>query len=161
MSLEWQIAIGLMGGVSLLILRQAKHLPLWARLVFPTLVIGATLGARSWESRVVQQRQSWEALRELAPATTTSRGYVGSARCQSCHPQEYDSWHHSYHRTMTQPAMGDAVLGTFDNTSLMIDGHKIELERRGEEYWVEMVDPDWIHDFAYEITLRKCVFKKL
>ena len=148
MSLEWQIAIGLMGGVSLLILRQAKHLPLWARLVFPTLVIGATMGARSWESRVVQQRQSWETLRELAPDTTTSRGYVGSARCQSCHPQEYDSWHHSYHRTMTQPAMGDAVLGTFDDTSLMIDGHKIDLERRGEEYWVEMVDPDWIHDFA-------------
>jgi hypothetical protein len=31
-----------------------------------------------------------------------SDGFVGSARCRSCHPQAYESWHASWHRTMTQ-----------------------------------------------------------
>src|SRR5207237_4419640 len=29
-------------------------------------------------------------------------GYVGSKSCRSCHADQFDSWHRSYHRTMTQ-----------------------------------------------------------
>lgn len=38
---------------------------------------------------------------------------VGSAECRSCHPEEHESWHRSYHRTMTQRAEGPAVLAPF------------------------------------------------
>ncbi|MFO7565230.1 MAG: hypothetical protein R6X02_21480 [Enhygromyxa sp.] len=31
-----------------------------------------------------------------------NEGFVGSKRCQSCHPRAYETWHASWHRTMTQ-----------------------------------------------------------
>ena len=31
-------------------------------------------------------------------------GFVSSQSCRACHPGEYEAWHDSYHRTMTQPA---------------------------------------------------------
>ena len=148
MNLEWQIFLFLIVAVSLLILRQVKNLPLWAYLGILGLVVMAIFSARSWENRVARHQSSLKALQRSAPSVISSGGYVGSARCQSCHPQEFDSWHESFHRTMTQLATEDAVLGDFNHSRLTIDGHEIQLEKRGEEYWVEMVDPDWIHDFA-------------
>ena len=32
----------------------------------------------------------------------SQHGYVSSNACLSCHPDQYSSWHRSYHRTMTQ-----------------------------------------------------------
>lgn len=39
-----------------------------------------------------------------APGVHQSEGYVGSAECKSCHPGAYDSWSHSYHKSMTRSA---------------------------------------------------------
>ena len=38
---------------------------------------------------------------ENRPIAVSAAQYVSSDTCRSCHPQEYDSWHGSYHRTMT------------------------------------------------------------
>jgi hypothetical protein len=45
------------------------------------------------------------------PIEVAHEGYVGSSRCQACHPAEYATWHRSYHRTMTQPANVHTLLG--------------------------------------------------
>ena len=66
-----------------------------------------------------------------------------SDACQSCHPEAFDSWHHSFHRSMTQRASTESVLANFDDVKLRLKKEPFRLERRGDEFWAEMTDPDW------------------
>lgn len=68
-------------------------------------------------------------------------GYVTSDQCRACHPDQFHSWHASYHRTMTQFARPDTVLAAFDGADLDVSGQKYRLERRGSEFWAEASDP--------------------
>ncbi|HVJ13785.1 MAG TPA: multiheme c-type cytochrome [Polyangiaceae bacterium] len=77
-----------------------------------------------------------------APAQRARAGYVSSRACQSCHPGEYASWHRSFHRTMTQLATPETVLAPLERARVTVDGRAIELERRGEEIWATLPDPD-------------------
>ena len=45
------------------------------------------------------------------PIEVHTDGYVSSDTCRACHPQQYATWHDSYHRTMTQVASPEAVVG--------------------------------------------------
>lgn len=80
-------------------------------------------------------------LRQSIPTEGRPGGYVSSDRCQACHPDAYDSWHGSYHRTMTQVAAPDTVLGNFNNVSLELNGETFQLNQADGEYWVEMNEP--------------------
>jgi hypothetical protein len=64
--------------------------------------------------------------------------YVSSESCRSCHPGEYDSWHHSFHRTMTQEITPDAVRGDFSNLTVELSNGTYRFGRTGEDFWVEM-----------------------
>src|SRR5688572_11310126 len=44
---------------------------------------------------------------------------------------------------MTQYATPETVRGNFTNVTLELAGESYKLERRGDEFWVELVDPDW------------------
>lgn len=68
--------------------------------------------------------------------------YVSSNECRSCHPGEYASWHRTYHRTMTQLATPENVLGEFDGTTVASEGLQYRVFREGDEYWAEMPDPE-------------------
>ena len=59
------------------------------------------------------------------PIQKPQDGYVSSQTCRACHPNQYASWHRSYHRTMTRIATPDSVAARFDDV----------LERRGNELW--------------------------
>ena len=52
------------------------------------------------------------------PIQVPTGGYVGSAACQVCHPHNHATWHDSYHRTMTQVANEESVIGNFNNVRL-------------------------------------------
>lgn len=69
--------------------------------------------------------------------------YVTSSVCRSCHPQEHASWHDSYHRSMTQRVTPDTVLADFAHVTLATRGREFRLWRDGENYWAELVDPEW------------------
>jgi len=56
--------------------------------------------------------------RRHRPVEILEDGYVSSAECRSCHPNQYQSWSSSYHRTMTQVATPASVFGEFDNPAL-------------------------------------------
>ena len=84
-----------------------------------------------------------EDLKEDLPEQATGQGFVTSGTCQTCHPVQYDTWHRSYHRTMTQRATPSTVLGTFDDVVFENHGFRWRFERRGDEFWVEMPDPLW------------------
>ena len=90
-----------------------------------------------------------EGLLAALPTQAESSDFTTSKTCQACHPDQYDSWHRSYHRTMTQVATASGVLGDFNDVVLETRGHQWTLEVRGEELWVEMPDPLWFERPAW------------
>ncbi len=76
----------------------------------------------------------------LIPRQTGRGNFATSKSCRSCHPGSYESWHRTYHRTMTQLATSEVVLAPFDNLTLQSKDDTYFLERRGDEFWVTMPD---------------------
>ena len=74
---------------------------------------------------------------EDRPIVVTADGYVGSAACQSCHEDNYRSWHASYHRTMTQVATPQSIASSFDDVELQHGGGRFRLLTDSDELWVE------------------------
>ncbi|MDE0102350.1 MAG: multiheme c-type cytochrome [Bryobacterales bacterium] len=72
------------------------------------------------------------------------RGYVTSDACLPCHPREHATWKAGYHRTMTQVARPESVLGDFDDLTLYFDGREYRLQCQGPEYSVELPEPDMV-----------------
>lgn len=68
--------------------------------------------------------------------------YVSSSACQECHPDQHHSWHASYHRTMTQLATPESVLGDFNEVEAEAYGHFVRLDKQEDEFWVTMHDPE-------------------
>ena len=73
------------------------------------------------------------------PIEKPANGYATSASCHECHPNQHQSWHDSYHSTMTQVATPATVLGNFAGQEFEFGGgEKFTLGRSGDEYWVEV-----------------------
>lgn len=75
------------------------------------------------------------------PLESPAPRFVGSDACRSCHAREYETWHASFHRTMTQSVGPDTVIARWDG-ELTLGEERFVLERRGDEFWIEMDDPD-------------------
>src|SRR5437899_5861449 len=83
------------------------------------------------------------------PIQDAAGGYTSSDSCQACHPSQFASWRASYHRAMTQVATPDAIVASFDQVQVnQVPGHPMRLERRGQELWAELDDPDWTGEGA-------------
>lgn len=108
----------------------------------------AALAAWHHETRSLAKARHANAHQSKIPKTGDQPGYVTQDQCAACHPGPYQSWHDSFHRRMTQYATPDSVLGDFNERDFEVDGHRIHLQQRGDEFWAEMVDPDWTHDQA-------------
>jgi formate-dependent nitrite reductase cytochrome c552 subunit len=78
------------------------------------------------------------------PIQIPTNGYTSSDTCRACHPAQYDAWHRSYHRTMTQVATPETVVADFNNIRVDdVPGRPMVLERRGRELWADFDEPDW------------------
>jgi predicted CXXCH cytochrome family protein len=139
MLVEWLLIISLLLGAGILMFRKVGFAR--SRLAGCGFFTTALLGVWLWQNHLEKKLDSQTAL--TIPRVGRPDEYVGSASCRSCHPDQYSSWHRSYHRTMTQVASPDSVRGNFDGVNLTLDGDIYRLQRRGDEFWVEMVDPDW------------------
>src|SRR5215469_8059966 len=71
------------------------------------------------------------------PKTVTNGGYASSSACQSCHPRQHASWHKTFHRRMTQPAIADAVLAPFNGEEVSLGDWTLRMTRRDGQFWVE------------------------
>jgi len=82
--------------------------------------------------------------------------YVSSSTCRECHPQQYESWHRSYHRTMTQAAAAGNFVGRFDGSVIDSQGLMYRVFMRNGQYFAEMPDPDEMVDRqrTYEMKLQ-------
>ena len=58
------------------------------------------------------------------PSLRTDQLFAGSNSCRACHAAEYDSWHASFHRTMTQVASPESVVAPFDGRTLSVPARK-------------------------------------
>lgn len=66
------------------------------------------------------------------PVERRGAAVAGSDACLACHPTEHASWHASYHRTMTQPAAGAAVLAPFAGEHVDHLGFRATMTRRDD-----------------------------
>ncbi|QDV47409.1 Doubled CXXCH motif [Stieleria neptunia] len=80
-------------------------------------------------------------LAAFRPIEVPDHGYVASDACRECHPQNHATWFASYHRTMTQVADPEVVLGDFDDVKLSQHGRDYQLREFDGVCWVEMPDP--------------------
>ena len=80
-------------------------------------------------------------LRHTPEVETHSDTFATSASCRACHPDAYDTWQATYHRTMTQRAGPESVLGDWDDVRLERDGRAYHLYREGDAFWVDMPRP--------------------
>ncbi|MFL6463195.1 MAG: multiheme c-type cytochrome, partial [Bryobacteraceae bacterium] len=138
---EW-LLIGLLLGTVLYLSRKRCG----SSVVFAFVLAGVaatTAGAMLWQGYLRHSAEALSNVQQKAPRLGRPEEYAGSESCRSCHPSQYESWHRSYHRTMTQAATPEAVRGNFENVNLEFGGEKFHLERRGDEFWVNMIDPDW------------------
>ncbi len=85
------------------------------------------------------------------PVAVEDRGYVAAERCRRCHEDQFASWHHSYHRTMTQVVSPDTVLGDFSEQKLNYLNHEALIYRKGDRFWAHLIDPDWENKDYYEV----------
>lgn len=68
--------------------------------------------------------------------------YSGAQECQECHQENYDSWHQTYHRTMTQEANEETVAGRFDGSEVTYWGTTIRPVRKNKKYYFEYYNPE-------------------
>src|SRR5262245_10738887 len=140
MIFEWLTVSLLLAVVFIALGRRLRSFLSWLCLL---LIFGLTVGAMAWRQGEIRDKaKSRAALAEKTPPQSRS-GYASSDICRSCHPDQYASWHRSYHRTMTQLPSAQSVQGNFNNVTLEYAGETYHLEQRGDEFWVDMVDPDW------------------
>lgn len=128
------LAALLTSGVLVLVARRAGK----ARFLFLSLPLFCVVVSIFWLPPDSQLRQ----LQQEVPQVGRSE-FAGSGSCRSCHISHYESWHHSYHRTMTQLASEESVLAPFDGRVLQSDDSRCTVERDGKWFVVEMPDPDW------------------
>ena len=67
-------------------------------------IVAAILFALAYGKTSSARHTERQALLALTPQQDKTKGYTSSASCRACHPSQYDSWHKSFHRTMTQLA---------------------------------------------------------
>src|SRR5215210_77079 len=87
------------------------------------------------------------AIRAVAPAYATVRagradaGYLESGDCRKCHETNYTSWHATFHRTMTQEAGPESILGDFErDNSITYQGVRTDMVRENGGYWMKLTD---------------------
>ncbi len=94
----------------------------------------------------------WWLLASAAPVVVSpdrsESGSVTASACAKCHAGHYESWHRTYHRTMTRDAAPDTVKGDFNNASHVHQGLKTRFTREGKQFFMETVDPHWALLFA-------------
>lgn len=69
-----------------------------------------------------------------------SMAWATSDTCAGCHPDQYASWHRTFHRTMTQQATPKSVLGRFDGETYRYWGVGVRPVRHDDRYYFQYLD---------------------
>src|SRR5437867_4685634 len=108
MSIEWCLLAVLFIATLLLVSRHFRSRALL--IVFLSAGVALVASGLTWQRHLQRLEVSRKESREKLPLPRREP-YVSSAACRACHPQQYASWHRSFHRTMTQVASPESVRG--------------------------------------------------
>lgn len=76
-------------------------------------------------------------LESRTPQMGPGDGFATSDSCRACHPGQYETWHDSFHRTMTQVANAETVEAAFDGRVLEGFGLAARVFREGNHFLVD------------------------
>ena len=127
--------------MNLPLLRPFARRALWGVALGLAMLVAASMEWVSLKQARAETRNFSELKPEL-PRLQAVDEYASSQQCQSCHPHQHATWHRSFHRTMTQVALPENVLGAFDGATLVSDGLEYRVFREQTAFWAEMPDPD-------------------
>src|SRR5438067_141928 len=113
----------------------SKLSPSWWRAVF---MIAALAGAGILTTISVRDFRAAALPPENRPIQSHISGYVSSDACRACHVENYESWHGSFHRTMTQIATPASLLDDVDKHDLTFTGREYKGERPGDKFFVRI-----------------------
>lgn len=82
--------------------------------------------------------RSGHASDDRIPRQGGPEGYLGSESCRECHADQFQSWHRTYHRTMTQRASPETVRANFRNVVLTNEGTRFRLSQEGQALRVRL-----------------------
>ena len=102
------------------------------------LIIGTIAGATLLTVISLRDSRSAALPPENRPIQSQISGYTSSNACRACHIGNYESWHGSFHRTMTQVATPAALPDDFDKLDLTLNGREYKGERRGDKFFVHV-----------------------
>lgn len=111
---------------------------MWTRNAIIASLLASTIGIVCWW----QYSVSASGVDNVIPMRRDA-GYVASNACVKCHQEQHASWYDSYHRTMTQLASAETIVASFDDRELHTAGQTGRIYRKGDAFWVKMVDPAW------------------
>jgi hypothetical protein len=112
------------------------------RRVVVTVAVAATATCALLVGAAVANRHPAEPPEDPSvPLQVVDDDYRSSRSCRSCHPRQYATWHRSYHRTMTQTATRESVIGDFDDVRLRFDAKSYRMFEREGEFFAEMDAP--------------------
>src|SRR6476620_12482327 len=113
----------------------SKQSPSWWRTVF---IIATLAGAGILTAISVRDFQTASLPPDNRPVQSQIFGYVSSNACRTCHVENYESWHGSFHRTMTQVATPASLLDDESKLDLTFNGREYKGERRGDKFFVRV-----------------------
>ena len=136
---ELFLAWALLAALAWLFWRGARSLP---RRVVSVVVLGAAAAALGLAGRGSQLERDANARARVRTAVPLPErdGFVSSDTCRSCHPNQFASWHRSYHRTMTQFADARSVKGKFAGVTLTSPLTDYHLSQEGDHFGVEIYE---------------------
>lgn len=82
------------------------------------------------------------ALREIQ--NRVENDHVTSSACRECHAKEYETWHASYHRTMTQEANANTIRGLFDGEMRTVAGYLCQPYTENGKFYITLPHPQWV-----------------
>lgn len=85
------------------------------------------------------------------PLSLAQVPYAQSTTCITCHPGRYETWHNTYHRTMTQLPGPDTIVGDFNNASTTYQGITSRFTQRDGRYFIETVAEE--QPQTYEVVM--------
>jgi Cytochrome c7 and related cytochrome c/Cytochrome c554 and c-prime len=113
----------------------SKLSPSWWRSVF---IIVTLSGAGILTAISVRDFRTKALPPENRPIQSQISGYVSSNACQACHLENYESWHGSFHRTMTQVATPASLPDDVSKLDYTFNGREYKGERRGDKFFVRV-----------------------
>jgi hypothetical protein len=108
--------------------RRLGSAPTLALLVAAPLAVGLVLALGRDPARIEAAR----------PLISRAADTLGSSACRTCHPDQFESWERTHHRTMTQLPAAESVLGRFDGRPVEFYGKRAVPFERDGRFWMEL-----------------------